>query len=130
MTDFSFLKNFKVEDFQCHCPACAHDPSRPYTKTEVMRAVQALRDRMREPLVITRGVSCAAHNKAVGGAGDSRHLPQHADAVDIACADSHEAFIIINYALNQGDFTAFRVYPHHVHLDARPGKAMFIASPE
>lgn len=129
MTDFSFLQNFKLTDFQCHCPACADDPSRPYTKIGVMRAVQALRDRLGKPLVVTRGVSCVAHNKSVGGAGDSRHLPEHADAVDIATADAHEAYVVV-YGAIQGGWTALRVYGGHVHMDMRPGEVIFIASPE
>lgn len=123
------LRNFKLSDFQCHCEACAHDPNRPHTKPEVMAAVQALCDSMGQPVRISRGVSCESHNQSVGGASDSRHLPQHADAIDAGVADSHEAYLIVRMAMYNGDFTAYRVYPHHVHLDMRPGPARFIASP-
>ncbi len=129
MTDFPFLKNFILTDFQCRCEDCAHDPDRPHTKPEVMAAVQALRDRLGKPVTVSRGVSCEAHNQAVGGAGDSRHLPQHADAVDIAVADSHEAFVVV-YGAILGGWNVLRVYEHHVHLDMRPGLVRFLASPE
>ncbi len=129
-TDLSFLVNFKVAEFQCHCPECADDPTRPYTKVEVMQAVQRLRDVRRQPLRVTRGVSCEAHNRQVGGAGDSRHLPCHADAVDIAFRDSQEAFEIVMDAMKDRTWTAYRVYTDHVHIDARPGARRFLASPE
>ncbi len=129
MNDDLVLPNFKLSEFQCHCEACSHDPNRPHTKPEVMGYVQALRDRMGQPVIVSRGVSCEAHNRAVGGASDSRHLPQHADAVDIAIHDPHEAFMIVHMAMIGEDFTTYRVYPHHVHLDARPGFTRFLASP-
>lgn len=129
MTDDLPLPNFKLSDFQCHCEDCAHDPNRPHTKPEVMGAVQAIRDRLGQPLRVTRGVSCAAHNEAVGGAKDSRHLVQHADAVDLAVTNAHEAYLIVSAAIALGFFTVIRVYPHHVHVDARPGLKQFLASP-
>ncbi len=125
-----WLVNFELSDFQCHCEACAQDDDRPFSKMAVLACMQALRSAMGKPLVITRGVSCADHNRAVGGAGDSRHLPEHADAIDLAVQDPHEAFEIVAAALKQGAFTAYRVYPHHVHLDLRGGDKIFLASPE
>jgi zinc D-Ala-D-Ala carboxypeptidase len=129
MTDDLVLPNFKLDDFRCHCEDCAHDPDRPSCLPEVMGAVQAVRDLMGKPLRLTRGVSCKKHNQAVGGAPDSRHLPEHRDAVDLACADSQEAFEIVAAVICQHFFTTIRVYPHHVHVDARPGPFIFIASP-
>lgn len=128
--DLPFLKNFKIWDFQCHCDACAHDDNRPFTNVAVMEAVQALRDRLGKPLRISCGVRCAAHNKAVGGESDSRHLPEHADAVDIAIADSHAAWEVVQAAMDIEEFNCFRVYQHHVHVDCRIGPRRFLASPE
>lgn len=128
--DAPILPNFKLSDFQCHGAECAHDSNRLHSKNEVMAGVQAIRDFLGEPLRVTRGVSCAIHNKAAGGAPDSRHLPEHRDAVDIACADSQEAYRIVNAAIRQRFFTTLRVYAGHVHLDARLGPYSFIASPE
>ncbi len=122
--------NFNKADFQCHCAACASDELRPATKIEVVQAVQRIRDYFRAPISISRGVSCEEHNRAIGGAHDSRHLPEHADAVDIETPGSIEAALIVQFAYLEGTFSTFRVYEHHVHLDARPGPRRFIASPE
>lgn len=122
--------NFNKTDYQCRCGACASNELRPATKDEVVQAVQRVRDRLGLPLSVSRGVSCSAHNAAIGGAPDSRHLPEHADAVDIVAANSIFAAVIVAGVLAEPVFTAIRVYDDHVHADARPGPRRFIASPE
>lgn len=127
----TYAPNFKFSDFTCRCSVCSpRSATQPATKREVIEALQSLRDALGEPLVVTRGVSCKAHNAEVGGARDSRHLPEHADAVDLACTDSAKAFRIIQHAISLGDFTVIRVYEKHVHLDCRSGPRRFLASPE
>lgn len=122
-------KNFNRADFVCRCIDCRALPNSPATKQSVIDGVQSLRDSMGKPLVVTRGVSCAKHNEAVGGATDSRHLAFHADGVDLAIDGPEEAYQIVDIAMKQRFFTTIRVYPHHVHLDARPSLFKFLASP-
>lgn len=122
-------KNFNRSEFLCHCSICAEKPSRPSTKIEVINALQAVRDIYGKPIRVTRGVSCAAHNVAVGGARDSRHLEQHADAVDLAYNGGQEAFELVAALIEEGRFTVIIVYPHHIHADMRPGARRFLASP-
>lgn len=130
-----WLIDFDLDDFRCHCQTCVKIPDRPHTKIEVIRAVQDMRSELGRPVVISRGVSCEAHNADVGGASDSRHLPQHADAVDVVASSSREAYQVVEQAMGcekdyETPWRAIRVYKHHVHLDARPGPRIFIASPE
>lgn len=73
----------------------------------------------------TCGVRCPVHNSAVGGAGDSRHLPVHADAVDVACTDSVERFRLVKCAIAAG-FSFIEVCPAHVHVDRREGALRLI----
>ncbi len=120
-------KNFDFVDFVCRCTACDGKAATSFT---VIDAVQKLRDLLARPVRVTRGVSCHAHNATVGGAPDSRHLPEHADAVDILALMPQERFEVVSMAMCIPTFTTFRVYEHHVHLDARPGPRTFIASPE
>ncbi len=127
------MRNFDRADFKCRCDTCAKDPDSPVTINAVIAAVQRLRDRLGAPVSISRGVSCAEHNKAVGGAPDSRHLPEHRDAVDInTYGSSALAMRIVTGAIAEPAFTCIRVYDHHVHLDCRPlaGVRWFLASPE
>ncbi len=132
-TEPTWLKNFTLDDFRCHCEDCKNAPDRPHTRVEIIRAVQDLRDFLGKPLRVTRGVSCPAHNQAVGGGDDSRHLPDHADAVDLAYDGAREAYVIVEWAIDEtpGDlktvFTAFEVCTDHIHLDGRPGPRLFLA---
>ncbi len=135
MPIIDYAPNFKTEDFECHCKRCAKLYARtpdaaPRTKPDIIAAVQRLRDMLDEPLNISRGVSCEAHNAEIGGARDSRHLPQHADAIDIACANSQKAYRIVWQAMEMKEFKVIRVYKMHIHLDMRPGPFLFLASPE
>ena len=63
-------------------------------------------------------IRCERHNKAVGGAGDSQHLPGHCDATDITCP---ELPAIILYDKAQDYFPTAIYYPdrHFVHCDRR-----------
>lgn len=119
-------KNFDKSDFQCHCVVCREDPARPASKPEVISAVQDVRDLLGKPLIITRGVSCAAHNAAIGGSRDSRHLPHHADAVDLASHSSEEAYRIMRALILLGQFTLIEVCGRHIHADMRPGEKRLI----
>ncbi len=120
-------KNFSRIDFMCHCEACrASLEERPIVKDEVVDAIQSMRDILGEPLYVTRGLSCAAHNAALGGADDSRHLPEHADALDIRSAGSQQAYRIVAAAILDRRFTFIEVAPGHIHLDMRPGEKRLI----
>lgn len=123
-------KNFSKSDFQCCCVVCREDPARPATKSEAINALQDVRDFLGKPLIVNRGVSCPAHNGALGGAGDSRHLPQHADAIDLACNGSEEAYRIVRALITLGKFTFIEVSPHHIHIDMRPGEKRLITGPD
>jgi len=59
------------------CPCCGVEDM----SLDFMRHLQALRTEWRRPLTITSGYRCPDHNKAVGGAKNSRHL--EGIAVDI-----------------------------------------------
>ncbi len=122
-------KNFSRSDFLCHCVVCAENPARPSTKIEVVHALQDVRDVYGKPIIVTRGVSCSAHNASLGGVSDSRHLEKHADAVDLAHNSGEEAFELVSALMTLGKFTVLRVYPKHIHADMRPGSRRFLASP-
>ncbi len=77
INDIRLTPNFRLVEFQCkHCGSVKLDP-------ELVRRLQAMRDELGHPLVITSGYRCPEHNKAVGGAAGSQHL--HGTAADIVC---------------------------------------------
>lgn len=69
-------KNFNEREFACrHCGAVHIEP-------ELIKRLQALRDVLGKPITVTSGYRCPAHNKAIGGAKQSRHMQgQAADLV-------------------------------------------------
>lgn len=82
--NLSLTRNFSKGEFACRCGNCkTSEPHMILTKyvIDLAKQLQALRDWItekegREVRIISHcGIRCAAHNKAVGGAQHSRHLP-------------------------------------------------------
>jgi len=105
--------NFRYQEFRLD------NKGHPRVRRRVGLAAQAYRDRF-GPTTILRSGSSVEHNKAVGGAPDSRHLyPDHWDAIDVSPQDRPVA-----------DITALGMWTgigHHAasgfvdHLDLRGG---------
>jgi zinc D-Ala-D-Ala carboxypeptidase len=115
--------HFNRADFSCHCTACAN--TGPIVSADILGRVESIRNHVGEPLTLSCGVRCEAHNAAIGGAPDSRHLPIHADAVDIKCGDSQFRYKIVDAAIFVGA-TCIEICPEHVHVDWRPGEKILI----
>jgi hypothetical protein len=106
-------KDFRYQEFRLD------NKGDPRVRRAVGLAAQAYRDRF-GPTTILRSASTHAHNAAVGGAKDSRHLfPDHWDAIDVSPQDRKAA-----------EVTALGVWTgvgHHAasglvdHVDLRPG---------
>jgi hypothetical protein len=71
-------KDFRYQEFRLD------NTGPPRVRRSVALAAQAYRDRFGATTIL-RSSSTAAHNRAVGGAADSRHLfPDHWDAIDVS----------------------------------------------
>ncbi len=71
-------KNFRYQEFRLD------NKGNPRVRRAIGLAAQAYRDKF-GPTTIIRSSSSVDHNKAVGGAPDSRHLfPAHWDAIDVS----------------------------------------------
>lgn len=73
MLDWSKYANFTEAEMRCHCGCGKADMDAAF-----MEKLQALRDVLRRPLVITSGYRCAAYNRAVHG-GTAHPLGKAAD---------------------------------------------------
>ncbi len=62
--------NFTRAEFACKCGVCGFDTPDP----ALVAGLQALRDALGKPIIITSGCRCAKHNTAEGGAKRSMHV--------------------------------------------------------
>lgn len=67
--NFKGIKHFTRNEFKCKC-GCGNDR----IDIRLVKILDNIRDYYNKPAIITSGVRCPAHNKAVGGSGTSFHL--------------------------------------------------------
>ena len=82
--------------------------------------LQALRDRLGKPLIVRSAYRSPEHNRAVGGAGRSKHLD--GAAFDIAMAN-HDP-VAFEAAAREVGFLGFGFYPRSgfIHVDLGPAR--------
>lgn len=110
--------HFSVAELACRCAGryCAgeywHDP-------DFLDGLEALRTKVRAPLIINSGHRCAGWNARVGGAPLSQHKQI---AADIRLA-GHDRFAVLAAAERAG-FTGFGLGRAFLHIDrrARPAR--------
>ena len=103
--------HFSDREMDCHC-GCGKTVS-----PELLVRLEALRSMLGQPLSVTSGARCEAHNRKIGGATNSWHMKGL--AVDIACVDSRLRGDIIRLAGILG-FNGIGVAKTYIHLDLQP----------
>lgn len=68
--------HFQRHEFACRC-GCGFDT----VDAQTLEALESIRQHFNQPVTITSGCRCAAHNARVGGARNSQHT--HGRAADI-----------------------------------------------
>lgn len=111
-------KWFTDKEFQCQGHGCCKKDTLP-TK-ELLDALDALRELVGLPIVVTSGVRCEAHNKAIGGAAESYHVKGMAADIYVPRMDMK---ILQKVIENSGLFGGIGVYKSWIHVDVRKGKA-------
>jgi len=112
-------KYFKTREFACRC-GCGYDkPS-----DVLVKALDSLREASNAPISITGPLRCANHNRSAGGASNSRHLPRHADGVDIKIKGK-TVRQMVRLALSIPEFKdgGIGIYHNRIHVDTRGKKA-------
>jgi len=114
-------KHFSKSELKCPCCGLL------FVDPDLLKSLDALRDKMGEPINISSGCRCEAHNKEIGGAKKSYHItgPQNpCQAVDISVPNEDYRYRLVEYAIEL-DFGGIGIYMKHVHLDIRKSKTMW-----
>lgn len=88
---------------------------------QALDKLQALRDRLGKPLILTSAYRSPEHNKRVGGAKNSQHMQGNAFDVRMDNHDPHE----FEAAARAVGFTGFGYYPRSgfMHIDTGPARS-------
>lgn len=109
------IKYFKRSEpyIACPCGQCGGFPAEP--KEKLMRLADAVREAAGRPMVPTSTVRCKAHNTAVGGVYNSRHLLGQAMDFYIPGLTAAEILTLVR---QQPDVAyAYAIDSGHVHMD-------------
>ena len=122
----NLTKNFSWSEFACKGNDCCEHSS-PISLEHVEK-LQALRDYLEAPLIITSGFRCNKHNTNVGGAPGSQHT--FGLATDLTCPtltaiELCQTILDFFVVYPMYSFDGIGLYPDKgfVHLDSRDGKA-------
>ena len=107
-------KHFHLKEFECKCGACEVQQ----IDTLLLQKLDDLRDELGSAIIVTSGYRCEAHNKAVGGKRNSRHLAGQA-------ADIFSKAVTIKQLLElcKKKFQRIGVATSFLHVDIAEGKA-------
>lgn len=111
--------NFSRGEFACKGKNCCGG-SAP-VNTNLVLALQVLRERIGQPLTITSGFRCIKHNAAVGGAKNSQHL--YGTAADITAPKGLNSVELYHLADEIGLFDGLGLYDWGIHVDVRGSNA-------
>jgi len=115
-------RNFSRHEFACRCGCGLAEPH-----PALVVWLQDFRDIIRAPVVITSGSRCQVHNKAIGGAANSYHMPRtdydgYTCAADILVM-SHPLVTVVDMLETMGRFGGIAPYllldTAWVHVDVR-----------
>lgn len=111
---FQVTEHFNLREFQCKCGCGTLKIS-----SRLIAMLEALRQELKVPFVITSGYRCPTHNANVGGDKNSFHM--QGLACDIICPQGYSVEEFARICLDHG----FSVGAYHaqsfVHVDVRPG---------
>ena len=97
----------------CSCGQCGGFPAEP--KEKLMRLADSVRTAAGRPMEPTSTVRCAAHNKAVGGVYNSRHLL--GQAMDFYIPGMTAAQILALVRQQPEAAYCYAIDSRHVHMD-------------
>ena len=118
-------KNFNSEEFDCNDGTKVPKEFMP-NLIELAKNLQALRDFLNEPVLITgSGYRTPTHNKKVGGAVNSQHLTASAADINVKSKTPYQLGKLIESLINKGIMKqgGIGIYKGFLHYDIRGTKA-------
>ena len=109
-------EHFSAKKMSCKC-GCGFGMNPGDVSNALLTALESLRADFGRSVTITSGCRCPAHNKAVGGKPDSRHL--YGDAADIKVRGVPAAVVSLYCDKLVGTAGGVGSYPTFTHLDMR-----------
>ena len=106
-------RNFRRHEFACRC-GCGFAT----VDAELLAVLDALRDEINRPLMITSGCRCPDHNRRVGGRPESKHL--QGIAADVLANGVPPKDIYQHLAAIYPASYGLILYTWGVHVDVRP----------
>lgn len=101
--------HFAEKEFRCKCGKC--ESVRPaQSLLDGLEALRAFVDN--RPIIITSGHRCAAHNAAVGGATDSKHITGRAADIVITGVNPQEITTLVKFLIPSLKALPYRNYTH------------------
>lgn len=108
--------HFSRSEFECQC-GCGFDS----VDYELLTVLERVREHFREPVRVTSGCRCKAHNQSIGGSNKSKHIQARAVDFQVDGFYPDEVYQFLDkYA---PDKYGLGVYSSWVHLDTRSEKA-------
>ncbi len=91
---------------------------------ELATNLQVLRDTVGKPITIHSGYRSPEHNKAIGGASQSKHMTAQAADFSIAGSTFPIVYCAIEHLIGRGDMKqgGLGIYTAHLHYDVRGAK--------
>ena len=108
--------HFDSAEFDCKCCGKGGDKVNP----KLIKLLEAIREKVGEPVYVTSGYRCEAHNKAVGGKPKSQHMLGNAADIYIESKSPSKLVQILEANFHIG---GIGVYARFVHVDVREGRA-------
>lgn len=107
------IKYFTRGEFKCKCGKCGGFPAEP--KEKLVKLLDGVRDHFNAPIHPSSGVRCEAHNAAVGGVYNSRHL--YGKAVDFCVSGIPSSTVLAYVQKLTGVRYSYAIDSNFVHMD-------------
>lgn len=109
------IKYFNRSEFVCKCGGKYCNGDSAEMQEKLLKVADRVRAHFGNPAIVTSGVRCQQHNKAVGGVANSRHL--QGKAMDFSVS-GFSASSVLQYVQAQPEIRyAYAIDSNHVHMD-------------